>query len=358
MKWRVILAIARKDIVDAVKNLYILGGIVMPIVISLLLRLVFPSADESNAFTIAVHDPDGSRMVAELRALPQVELLEVASGDRLAKEVEENAVGGLAMPSGFDAAVEAGEQPELTVYLNQRRVGYERLAFRRLVEQQVWALAGREFPARIIWTNVAASAETRERDEINFNHYLLTMFLVMALSTTGAFVVPLLLVEEKEKQTLQVLLVSPATPTEVVVGKALAGLFYSLLTAGVLIGMNRGWAGDWPVTILVLLLGSLFLIAVGLLVGGLLRTTMQVNTWASIVMLALMSPSWFTIVSLPAPVDVALRLTPTYYLTQALGLALAGEASLARVGGHLAILLGSVIVAFAAVVWMLRREER
>ena len=53
-----------------------------------------------------------------------------------------------------------------------------------------------------------------------------------------------------------------------------------------------------------------------------------------------------------------MRLMPTHYLTQALGLALAGEASLAQVGGHLAVLLGSTVVAFVAVIWKLRREDR
>jgi ABC-2 type transport system permease protein len=356
MSWRVIFAIVRKDVVDAVKNLYVLFAIVMPIVMSLLLRLVFPGADVPGTLTIVVYDPGASRLVAGLRELDQVELLEVASGDRLDEEVEEDAVGGLAVPSGFDAAVEAGEQPDLTVYLNQRRTGYERLVFRRLVEQQVWALAGQDLPARITWTDVAARSGLQ--GDLDFEHYLLVMFLVMALSMTGAFVVPLLLVEEKEKHTLQALLVSPARPAEVVAGKALTGLFYSLLVSGLLIGLNRGWVGNWPVTILALLLGALFSVEVGLLMGGFFRTTMQVNTWASFVMLGLMAPSWFTIVVLPTPLDQIVRFLPTYYLTQALGLSLAGEASLARVGGHLAVLLGGGMAAFAAVVWTLRREDR
>ena len=104
--------------------------------------------------------------------------------------------------------------------------------------------------------------------------------------------------------------------------------------------------------------GALFTVAVGLLMGGLFRTTMQVNTWASFVMLGLMAPSWFTALVLPTPVEQILRLIPTHYLTQALGLSLAGKASLARVGGHLAALAGSTIVVLAAVVWTLRREKR
>jgi len=72
-----------------------------------------------------------------------------------------------------------------------------------------------------------------------------------------------------------------------------------------------------------------------------------------------MVPSWFTIQGvLPAPLEIAFRLIPTYHLSAALDLALAGKASLARVWGNLAVLAGSVIVAFAVVVWTLSREDR
>ena len=355
MNWRAILTIAHKDIVDAIKNRYILFGLVLPIGLSLFFRLVFSGPDE--LITIAVYDPGGSRLAAELRELPQVRLLEVASDQQLAEEVEKEAVGGLAVPAGFDAAVEAGEQPELTVYLNRRRGGGELAVFRRLVEQQVWALAEQPPPARITWADVADAAGLQGGGEFRLDHYFLIMFLVMAPAMAGTFMVPLLLVEEKEKHTLDALLMSPAGTSEVVAGKALTGLVYSLLTAGVLIALNEGWVGDWPVTAVATLLGSLFMVAVGLLMGSLFRTTMQVNTWSSIVMLALTAPSWFLMIALPTPLETALRLIPTHYLADALGLALAGEASLARVWGDLAVLAGSVIVAFAAVVWTLRRQE-
>ena len=356
MNWRAILTIAHKDIVDAIKNRYILFALILPIGVSLLLRVAFPGPDE--LITIAVYDPGDSRLVSGLRELSAVRLLEVTSDRQLPEEVEKETVGGLAVPAGFDAAVEAGEQPELTVYLNRRRGGGELAVFRRLVEQQVWVLVEQPPPARITWTNVAEPPGTLAQGEFRFDRYILVVLLVMALAMTGSFVVPLLLVEEKEKHTLDALLMSPADSAEVVAGKALTGLLYSLLIAGVLIALNEGWVGDWPVTAVAILLGSLFMVAVGLLMGSLFRTTMQVNTWSSIVVLALMSPSWLGVMGSPTLLETALGLLPTHCLAQALGLALAGEASLARVWGDLAVLAGSVIVAFAAVVWTLRRQER
>ncbi|MCX7682083.1 MAG: ABC transporter permease [Anaerolineae bacterium] len=357
MRWHIVWAIARKDIVDGVKNLYVLFSLLLPIGMSLLFRLVFHT-DMTGSLTVAVYDPGSSRLVAGLHNSPQVQLIRAASAKEVEEKVKDRAIGGIVIPEDFDAAVAAGERPILTVYLNARRGSGELLAFQRLVEQQVWALVHAELPARIAWTDVSASPGLRSQGAFNFGLYTLILMMMLALSMTGTFVVPLLLVEEKEKHTLQALLLSPARPSEVTAGKALTGLVYTLLIVGVLVGLNRGWVGDWPVTILTLLLGSLLMIAVGLLVGGLFHTTMQVNTWSTLIMLVLVAPSWFTVVNLPVPLKMASALIPTYYLVEALQLALAGEASLARVGPHLAVLTASTLIAFAVVAWALRRGER
>lgn len=97
---------------------------------------------------------------------------------------------------------------------------------------------------------------------------------------------------------------------------------------------------------------------VGLLMGAFFHNTMQVNSWSTLVMLALMMPSWLTIMALPAPLETVLHLVPTHYMGRMLGLALAGEASLTRIGGDLAVLAGSTVAVVAAVVWTLRRLER
>ncbi len=190
------------------------------------------------------------------------------------------------------------------------------------------------------------------------DQYLLILLLVMALAMTGAFVVPLLLVEEKEKHTLDALLISPAGPAEVAAGKALTGMVYSLLITGILLTMNNGWEGDWPVTVLVVILGGLFMVAVGLLMGAVFRTTPQVNTWSTVVMLGLMVPSWFGATGLFPGWERYFHLVPTNFMVKVLRLSLAGEASLPQVWGDLALLLASVLLVFAAVVWVLRRQER
>jgi ABC-2 type transport system permease protein len=172
---------------------------------------------------------------------------------------------------------------------------------------------------------------------------------------SGALVVPLLLVEEKEKRTLDFLLTSPAKLTEIITGKALTGVVYSVLIVGVLLAVNYKLIGNWPLTLLTVLVGLLFVVSIGLVMGSLFQNTMQVNTWASLVLMILLAPS-FPLPGLQAALEAGLRLIPTYYFVEALRLALAGTPS-ARIWGHLAVLLVCTVLAFSAATWGLRRQQ-
>jgi ABC-2 type transport system permease protein len=359
MSGRIVWAIAQKDILDAIKNRYLLMGLILPVGLSLLFRVLFQSISNPSSLTVAVYDPSGSRLTAELLALPGVKVLKVDSEAQLREQVNKGgaATGGISIPESFDQEVNSGRQPELTVYLNPQKGNVQLAAFRELLSEQVWALNSAAAPARIHWLEFSPAEGSSVQSTLRLDLYLLVMFLVMSLTMTGAFVVPLLLVEEKDKHTLEFLLVSPATPTEVVIGKALTGLVYSALGAGTLIALNHGWSGNWPLTVLALILGALFLVAVGLLMGSVFHTMMQVNTWSSIVMLVLLAPSWFTVFQLSSILGTAVRLIPTYYLADLLSLSLNNAATLPGAGTDIAVLLGSLILTFGAVIWILRRQE-
>jgi ABC-2 type transport system permease protein len=368
MNWRAVWAIARKDIVDAARNHYILAVLTLPVFLSVLFPLIVPNTEtDAPALAIVVHDPGNSNLVAWLQAMPGMQLTEVDSGDQVPERVvADTAMAGIVLPIGFDSDVAAGARPELTVYLNQERSAFWETALRQLIGQevvrhlvagQVAVLTEGPPPVQIVWANVGTAPAQQAPGGLGLDPLLLVIILVMVLVMAGGYAVPLLVVEEKEKRTLAFLLVSPAGAGEVVLGKALTGLFYSLAVAAIAVALNEGWIGNWPITFLTLFLGMLFTIAVGLLMGGFFDDTVQVNTWGSIVVMGLLAPSWVAFGSqLPTWVAVALRLVPTYYLVDALNLSVADQGNLAQIARDLAVLGGSTVLAFAAVVWSVRRE--
>lgn len=355
MNLRAVTAITRKDIIDAIRNRYLLTALITPLFVALLFRVLLPGGTSRNLLTVVAHDSGNSSLITELRKAPQITVIEAGSADATASEVEKRkATGGLVVPVNFDSDVKAGKQPELTIYLNNKKNVFEQAAFRQLLDRQVRSLVKHPEPARLVWIDV--NKEPNEQTGgLGLNQMLLPLLLIMTLGMIGALVVPLLLVEEKEKRTLDFLLSSPASLNEIVAGKALTGVAYTLLIAGLLLGINRHLVGNWPLMLLTILLGLVFVVAIGLLMGSLFDTTMQVNTWASSVLLILLVPS-FPSLGLPAALDTAMRIIPTYYLTEALKLALAGGAS-SRIWGHLAVILLCTVIAFFAAAWALHRRH-
>jgi len=99
------------------------------------------------------------------------------------------------------------------------------------------------------------------------------------------------------------------------------------------------------------------LVGFGLLLGGLIKTQSQLNTWSSVVILPLLAPA--IIVGLPTPpiVNAIVYLIPTAQ-TMRLGVnAFAGRQLFAGQWLSFAILIGWAIAAYGLVWWRLSRQE-
>lgn len=356
MNFSVVSAITRKDVVDAIRHRYLLTALVTPLLVALLFRVMLPGDNGRTVLNVVVYDAGNSALLAELRNTPRMGVVEASSADAIAGVVKKsNAIGGLAVPANFDADIASGKQPQLTVYVNNEKTVFEQAAFRRILDQMVRAAAKQPEPANLVWVDVGETAEDTLKGGTSLNQMLLPLLLILTFGMTGALVVPLLIVEEKEKRTLDFLLSSPATLNEIIAGKALTGVVYTLLIAGLLVGINRQLIHDWPLTLSTMVLGLLFVVGVGLVIGSVLNNTMQVNTWASFVLIVLLAPS-FPVIGLSGWFDKAMRVVPTYYLSEALKMSMAGTMS-RQLWVYLGVLLVCTFVVFMAAAWALRRRS-
>jgi ABC-2 type transport system permease protein len=356
MNLNVVSAITRKDVIDAIRHRYLLTALVTPLLVALLFRVLLPGVNDNKLLTIVVHDAGSSGLVTELRKTPQISVVPADSADATGREVERiKAIGGLVVPAGFDADLAANKQPELSVYVNNQKTIFEQAAFRRLLDQLVRSFAKQPEPARLVWVDVDKAANAQALGATSLNQMLLPLLLILTLGMTGAFVVPLLIVEEKEKRTLDFLLSSPASLNEIIAGKALTGVVYTVLIAGLLLGINRDSIQNWPLTSLTILVGLLFVVGVGLVIGSVLKNTMQVNTWAGLILILLLAPS-MPLVGLSGWFDKSMRIIPTYYLSEALKLSIAGTIS-SQLWIYLAVLVVCTVVVFFAAAWALHRRS-
>ncbi|HXC70742.1 MAG TPA: ABC transporter permease [Pyrinomonadaceae bacterium] len=352
----VVAAITRKDVVDAIRNRYLLTALITPLFLAVLFRILLPGPNPRNLLTVVVYDPANSVVVAAIRQAQEMSVVDAPSPDAIASEVQKRkAIAGLVVPPNFDADLTAGKQPQLSVYLNNGKTIFEQAAFRRLLDQHIKAVVKQPEPVRLVWIDIDKSATEQSGVAGGLAQMLLPLLLIMTLGMIGSMVVPLLLVEEKEKRTLDFLLASPASLKEIVAGKAVTGVVYTFLIAGLLLIVNRQFVGNWLWTSVTIVLGLVFVVGIGLLLGSFLNNTMQVNTWASSVLLLLLAPS-FPSLGLPAFLDTALRFVPTYYLSEALKLSLGGS-GLSRIWGHLTVVFVCSAIAFSASAWALHRRH-
>jgi len=368
---RTVLAIFRKDLVDAVVNLRLLVSIVMPILMSVLFGSLFGglrggsvpvgiAGEPGPPIVIPVYDAGESQVARLLHASELFDVRPVDSPEEMQRVLaKEHLSAGLILPEGFDAALVEGNRPTVQLMVNAQRGEGSCAALRAWLTRALWDRTGQPFPS-VVTVETLASKESRPLSQRQEN---MALWLVMSLVTTGVYVVPTLLIEEKQSRTLNAVLVTPASYEELMLAKVGVGLVYGLLASGLILALNGGFEINAGLVIVAVVLGALMLVQVGLLLGGLFDDMVTLNTWSTLVMLVLMLPGMLYGLFTSGLFRLGLlqwvvRLLPTHYLLEVVYAALSGQIAWERIGTALGVLGGPVIPLFFLAVAALRRRER
>lgn len=354
---RITLAIALRDIGDAVKNrttLSIMLGVCVMMAASMALPLLLGRSDTPVAVVVA---PGQSTLIRSLTTRSDFRLQLVDSQE----ELESTLAGslrvmlGIVIPAGFPQAAGSGREIEMDGYFahwaNPDKVA-ELAAF---FEEELSQASG-----QTVHIAVEGHAAYPSSD-LSGMPSLLTMNLSILLLIVGLTLVPYLLIEEKETHTFEALLVSPARFGQVVAGKALAGVFYSLCAAVVVFLLSARWVVHWEIAALAFLLSAAFTVAIGLLLGILSDNPTTVSLWTGLLAMLLLVPALLDrLVSarLPTVVQAILPWVPSVAMLKLVGFSMMGAVSAASVGANVGILAVESLILYALVVWQVRRSDR
>jgi ABC-2 type transport system permease protein len=190
---------------------------------------------------------------------------------------------------------------------------------------------------------------------------MVALVLLVAVILITVMVVPQLMIEEKETRTLDALFLSPASVSEIVAGKALAGIVFALLGAGVVLVFNAMMIQNWALTLATLLCGALFAVAVGLLLGTVVEDQQSLNLVLGFVFVFLifpaflvnaMGPNW------PEWVRIILPWIPTVALSNLLRISFSDTLEIGEIIGGLVLVLVSAAALYALVTWRMSQLER
>ena len=346
--------IGTKDILDALKNKSSRANIVIMVGMVVFFYWLGVLRPFDRDVSVVVYDEGQTSLAIEKITLENGATYSFRKAASL-QEMETRMANqnlGLVLPADLDQALAAGYEPTLQGYVfwvDRARVpGLETkysLAFSEILGKPVHVEIDR---------NIIIPAATADGMH-SFVAYLMVYFVF----TTALLIIPHLMLEEKQTKTLDALLISPASPGQVILGKALAGFFYILVTGGLALALFSMFIVHWGLALAAFMGYALFAIGVGLLVGSFIRSMKQLGLWMLALMLLLVVPPLFYMEqNLKAGIRAILTWFPTTALASLLRFSCSTGVSRAQVGLNVVIAIASIVVVFGLVIWKVRRSDR
>jgi ABC-2 type transport system permease protein len=345
-------AIASKDIVDALKNKNTRTNIILLIILVVFFYWSSTPRPFDKRIDVAIYDEGHSSLTdlpTQLEDGYRFEFYEASSLQEMERMMGYKQLG-VVVPSDFDRVLEAGGEPELTGYIlwvHRTRVAELELKY----SDKFSELLGQ--PVRVnIGENFVIPQPDVETSTVQFT----ILFAVFWMAIT---IVPHLMMEEKQTKTMEALLVSPASAGQVVMGKALAGAFYVLLSGGLFFALNWACVTDWGLALLAFLCTAMFSIGVALALGVFIKSPQQMTLWMLPIVVVLLVPAFFASEpNLAVNLKAIFSWLPTTALVEMVQFSFSSHAPLSQLLTNLAIALGSTVLVFAVVIWKIQREDR
>jgi ABC-2 type transport system permease protein len=354
---RIIGAIAGKDIVDAVKNkttISIIFGVVLLMLSSQALPLLLKLQSTHRA---VFFDPGGSALLTDLKKSREFSLRQVDSLEVLKTAIREDSdiLLGLVIPQNFDEQAEIETIVELEGYIIHWIPGEDLESAVSFFEEQLSNVSGTEIQ---ISTDENLLYPMPTSDGYPF---MVAMSVVLAVLSIGTLLTPYLITEEKEKHTMDLLRVSPASNPQVVIGKAITGTFYVLTAGAVVFAINQSLIVQWGLAIFILIIGALFTVSLGMLMGTIFDNPTNMNVWLGLVIIVLMVPVFVSHTmgaSLPGALETIIQNFPTAAMTRLVRFSFSSASLTNSTWTDFGLLVVPALVLLALVIWQVKRMDR
>jgi ABC-2 type transport system permease protein len=323
-----------KDLHLGPRSPLVLWALVLPVAMTLLLRGVFGGLFAAEP-RLGIVDLGSSELVAQAQDLDGIEVSILDAPDTLRAALEANDLdAGLVLPAGFDDAVRAGERPPLQLAVAGESLASHRILLAVTALDLVRGLEERTPPVEVEVVTIGEAG-------VALDLRLLPLVVMMAVAIAGGMIPAAGIVEEKEKGTLQAVLVTPTTIGEALLAKALFGWLLAV-TAGLITLAINGVLDVAPVaTMLAIALGAGLMAQLGLMLGAWAPDTNTLfAAWKGGGMLLIYPVIFFVWPDLPT---WPARLGPTYYFLQPVYAISVEGATLADVWGNLAVAAGLIV---------------
>jgi len=350
----IIWTIASKDIIDAIKNRVVISMIIMLSII-LVVPKMLPLIFEEPQLVLPINDMANSSKVTDMLSDADISIQKLRSDQDWSSVLCGGMYPeiGLLIPVDFEQLLAVGGQVEIQGFVcwgSRYRISELRSNLEAMLSQSLGQPVSIHIEGNIVYP----------ASEGVLFHSLATVNSVLMILMMGIYLVPSLFFEEKESKTIQALLVSPASITQVVIGKALAGSFYILVTAVMIFAISWVEVVHWEMAVLFFIGGGVFSVAMGLVLGSYFEKQQDVVGWETVILLFLVGSVLVDILGmeLPALVESILPWIPSVALAEICRAAFSEKVLTTQMLANLGIILAISLLLYALVIWKVKRSDR
>ena len=363
----VIMAIVRKDMLDVIRNRHTLFALLTPLFLALL-YWVMSLALSGDTTTLVVYNPGNSALIRpdNLPGNTQWQIITAPSADTVRTMVDtnaQNAAVGVVLPPDTDALLRQGGHPAVQVYFHGAKyTDFSRQLFIAQLLNTGQQVGGRQPLLQLTPVVLHATPEEQAGDKglSRLQASFGMVGLLVGLVSTGLLLVPTLLVEEKERKTLRLILSAPASYADVVLGKLLVGLIYTILLGAIMLLISRIPLNALPQVVYFGLLGAILFLLCGVLIGIVSKTGVEVNTYGTLIFLLALVPIIFGLPGLELAqgwLGALIRLIPNFYLVDGMARALQDTTTPDSFLLNTAVTVVVIVAIFLLATWALRRQQ-
>ncbi|MFC1935117.1 ABC transporter permease [Chloroflexota bacterium] len=350
MSLKRVIILLGKELLYGPKTYIFVFAIVGPIIISLVVSLVFGSLFVGKP-RLGVVDEGGSQLILLSQELTSVITTAYDAVPDMKRAVETGDVDvGFVIPPDFDSLVRQGERTEVMAYVWGESLAKDRAVLAATVINLIREVAGQEVPVEMESIILGGEAS------IPWNDRLLPLIVLMSVFLGGLMLPASLIIGEKEKRTLEAVVITPTTIADIFVSKGIFGAILSLFMGVLILVINQAFGTQPLLLVLILALGASMAAMIGLLLGALINSfTSLFATWKFGGIL-LFFPS--LIYMFPQIPEWVARVFPTYYVIQPIVELSQRGGGWADIANYVFILIGLEIALAGVLVLVMRRIKR
>ncbi len=342
-----------KDINQIFTNKFVATMTILSIVAYAVLFYVMPKTIDET-FDIALYAPKyGDLIEQSTESEKGVEIRSFQSVDELREKVDKGDFNaGIVVPEDFEEKLGKGEKPEVKVYYPSDASQDVKKAVELILKESAFTLTRQELPVEV---DAEVLGRDRAGEQIPPRERLRPVFIILLLFME-LWALANLITEENANKTMEAILITPASASDVIIAKGIVGTFLATSEAVVLSLLLRVFENNVLVILATLLLGAIMVTGIAFVIATFSKDIISVTGYAILAAIFLIIPA--VAVMFPGSASFWVRLFPSYYLVEIFDQVVTYGESFTAFWKNIVILIAFNIAVFPLGILLLRRKFR